>query len=86
MDSAGNLYGEHLWYNGERLNTWAHYVWSLKKDGRVVKLIGSKDWFLENYSFVRDDTGNMYWVERWQTNRIKKKSPAGGVFDYAGNM
>lgn len=79
MDSADNLFGEHLWYNGEQLNTWGHYVWSLKNDGSVVRIVEPKEGFLENYSFVRDDAGNMYWVERWKVSRIKKKSPDGTV-------
>ena len=27
LDSAGNLYGEHLWYTGEADNRWRRYVW-----------------------------------------------------------
>lgn len=83
MDSAGNLYGEHLWYNGEQLNTWGHYVWSLKNDGSLTKVIEPKEGFLENYSFVRDDAGNTYWVERWKVSRIKKKTPDGKVVTFA---
>lgn len=79
MDSADNLYGEHLWYNGDRLNTWGHYVWKLKSNGRIEKILGPKPGFLEQYSFVRDEAGNMYWVERWQISRIKKKSPNGRI-------
>ena len=26
LDKDDNLYGEHLWYNGETANTWGHYV------------------------------------------------------------
>ena len=29
MDQQDNLFGEHLWYNGERANTWGYYVWRL---------------------------------------------------------
>lgn len=83
MDGEDNLFGEHLWYNGEAKDTWGHYVWSLKPDGSVVKIIEPKEGFLENYSFVRDDAGNMYWVERWKVSRIKKKSPDGSVTTFA---
>jgi hypothetical protein len=35
--------------------------------------------FLENYSFVRDRAGNMYWAERWKISRIKKRTPDGTI-------
>jgi len=79
MDSADNLYGEHLWYNGERANTWGHYVWCLQNNGTLVKIKEPAAGFLENYSFVRDGKGNMYWAERWIVSRIKKKGPGGNV-------
>jgi hypothetical protein len=79
MDSSDNLFGEHLWYNGERLNTWGHYVWCLRRDGMLVKVKEPTPGFLENYSFVRDDKGNMYWAERWKVSRIRKKSPGGTI-------
>ena len=33
LDGEDNLYGEHLWYNGEQLDTWGHYVWCLHSNG-----------------------------------------------------
>lgn len=64
MDESDNLYGEHLWYNGERLDTWGHYVWKFSADGRFEKIIPDTEGFLTNYSFVRDHQGNMYWAHR----------------------
>ncbi|QOI96908.1 MAG: hypothetical protein HRU69_05090 [Flammeovirgaceae bacterium] len=64
MDESDNLYGEHLWYNGERLDTWGHYVWKYSADGRFEKIIPDTEGFLSNYSFVRDHHGNMYWAHR----------------------
>jgi len=83
MDTADNLFGEHLWFNGERLNTWGHYVWCLKKNGSLVKIKNPSPGFLENYSFVRDHKGNMYWAERSEISHIKKKTPAGTVITWA---
>jgi hypothetical protein len=83
MDSANNLFGEHLWYNGERLNTWGHYVWCLKHDGSFVKIKGPSPGFLEDYSFVRDNEGNMYWAQHWKISRIFKKTIAGSVVTLA---
>lgn len=79
MDSRDDLYGEHLWYNGEKLNTWGHYVWSLRSNGKLDSVIHPTEGFLDNYSFARDSSGNMYWVQRFTTSRFKKKSPIGAL-------
>lgn len=79
IDEQDNLFGEHLWYNGEALDTWGHYVWSLKNNGEWVKEIQPTEGFLTNYSFVRDSIGNMYWVERFTITRIMKKSKTGEI-------
>src|SRR5688572_20470588 len=57
MDEQDNLYGEHLWYNGESLDTWGHYAWCLKNNGELVKEIKPAEGFLTNHSFVRDTAG-----------------------------
>lgn len=79
IDSLDRLFGEHLWYNGERLDTWGHYVWRLDPNGVMDTVIGPEAGFLENYSFVRDAKGNMYWVERFTVSRFKKKAPDGTI-------
>ena len=79
IDENDNLYGEHLWYNGESKDTWGHYVWCLKNNGELVKEIQPTEGFLTNYSFARDSIGNMYWVERFTTSRIMKKSKQGEI-------
>lgn len=79
LDEQDNLYGEHLWYNGEAKDTWGHYAWCLKKNGELVKDIAPTEGFLTNYSFARDSAGNMYWVERFTTSRIMKKTRTGEV-------
>src|ERR1041385_7341184 len=38
LDASDNLYGEHLWYNGEQADTWSHYVWRLSPDGKLDKI------------------------------------------------
>jgi len=79
IDEHDNLYGEHLWYNGESKDTWGYYVWCLKNTGELVKEINPTEGFLTNYSFVRDSSGNMFWVERFTSSRIMKKSRNGGI-------
>jgi len=79
VDAEDNLYGEHLWYNGEKLDTWGHYVWCLHPNGKLDTVMGPGAGFLENYSFVRDVAGNMYWAERFRISKIKKKTTAGKI-------
>jgi ribosomal protein L32E len=64
LDEQDNLFGENLWYNGEKLNTWGHYVWKFSSQGKFEKIIPDTEGFLENYSFVRDHFGRMYWADR----------------------
>jgi streptogramin lyase len=71
IDADGNLYGEHLWYEGEATDKWGHRVWRLSPDGKLVDIIPAREGFLQNYSFVRDGAGHMYWADR--QNRVIKK-------------
>lgn len=72
------LFGEHLWYNGEQLNTWSHYLWKRNPDGSVIKIKDSTLGFAEE-SFVRDIVGNKYYVEKdipskfWMMDTGRKK-------------
>jgi len=79
MDANDNLYGEHLWYNGEKMNTWGHYVWCLKNDGSLVKVKEPTEGFPDDYGFARDAAGNMYWVERFTVSRFMKKTVDGKI-------
>ena len=47
IDPSDNVYGEHLWYNGEKLDTWGHYVWCLHANGKytVINHIPGKLFF-----------------------------------------
>jgi len=77
MDAHDNLYGEHLWYNGEQLNTWGSYAWCLHSNGKLDTVVSPHEGFLEEYSFCRDRWDNQYWAERFMVSRIKKKTPEG---------
>ena len=79
IDNNDNLFGEHLWYNGEQLNTWGHYVWRMNSNGRLDSVIKPTEGFLDNYSFNRDSSGNMYWVQRFTISRFKIKSVDGTI-------
>jgi len=85
LDAHGNLFGEHLWYEGERTDKWGHYVWRRSPDGRVVKVIPPTEGFLQRYSFVRDAAGNMYRPTD-DRKRVEKYAPDGKVTTVASNL
>jgi hypothetical protein len=77
IDKNDRLFGEHLWYNGEKLNTWWHYIWKRNPDGTIVKVKDSTAGFNELYSFVRDHAGSMYWHEAGIPSHFWKIDTAG---------
>ena len=81
IDAGDNLYGEHLWYEGDATGKWRHYVWKRSPDGKVDKLIPETEGFLNTYGFARDKAGNVYWVDRESKGgpTIHRRSPAGAV-------
>jgi streptogramin lyase len=79
LDEQDNLFGEHLWYDGSA-DQWGHYVWRLAADGVLEKIIPETEGFLENYSFVRDHRGNMYWADRrFACQKIARKNRDGSI-------
>ncbi len=84
IDAQDNLYGEHLWYEGEAIDKWGHRVWCLKADGTLLQIIPPREGFREDYKdffFVRDLAGNMYWADRGQPLVIRKRTPDGTIMD-----
>ena len=67
LDKDDNLFGEHLWYNGETANTWGHYIWKLTINGTLEQIKPPTVAFMNDYSFVHDDQGRMYWADRTNT-------------------
>ncbi|MDP9361258.1 MAG: hypothetical protein M3P29_07400, partial [Acidobacteriota bacterium] len=82
LDASDTLYGENLWYNGERLNTWGNSVWKRTSDGRVSFVHPPRAGFNEDFSFVRDAAGNQYFAVR-EKNEIRKKLLDGRVVTMA---
>ncbi len=78
MDNKDNLYGEHLWYEGEKTDKWGHFAWKYSADCKFSKEIPNTEGFLSNYSFTRDATGNMFWLERGKTESIFMKKAKNG--------
>jgi hypothetical protein len=77
LDKNDNLFGEHLWYNGEEKNTWGHYFWCRYADGHITKVKDSTEGFPQWYSFTRDDAGNMYYQEQSIPSKFWKIDSAG---------
>lgn len=82
LDPNDNLFGEHLWYEGDATGRWGHRVWRLGPDGTLKDVIPSRPGFLDDYDdfhFVHDRAGNMYWARRGETTSIVRRSPGGAV-------
>ncbi len=82
VDPQDNLYGEHLWYEGEKTDRWGHRVWKLAADGKLTDVIPARQGFRDDYDdfhFVRDRQGSIYWVDRGEPDVIRKRSPEGVV-------
>ena len=82
LDAQDNLFGEHLWYEGERTDKWGHYVWMRAPNGAVSTVIPRTVGFLQNYSFVRDRAGNMYFANDARTE-VRRRAPDGKVSVHA---
>ena len=84
MDAKDNLYGENLVYEGDATKKFNHYLWVLHSDGKLETIIGPKPAFVtQDYSLVRDSTGNQYWVVLQRLSWFMKQSPDGKVVQLA---
>ena len=80
LDSAGNLYGEHLWYKGDQSpDQWGNYIWRLSPEGKLDTVKGPVNGFIDDYAFERDASGNMYYLQHFKPNRFKKISADGTI-------
>ena len=79
IDSLDNLYGEHVWYNGDAVKTWGYYIWKLSSVGKLEKIVPPTEGFNNDYSFVRDRHGNMYSPNRSNScQKIVRRRSDGG--------
>lgn len=87
VDPQDNLYGEHLWYEGDATKKWGHRVWRLSAEGTLTDIVPARQGFLDDYDdfhFVHDRHGTMYWAIRGDSSFIRKRSPGGAVTTLAG--
>lgn len=78
MDEADNLYGEHVWYEGEATDKWGYYIWCLSSDGSLVKLVEDTAGFPLDNRLRRDRAGTSYWSEKKGDRAMLKKTEASG--------
>jgi len=78
IDGRDNLYGEHLWYEGDATKQWGWYAWMRSPDGRISKVVPNQRGFRSDYSFARDAAGNMYSVLK-ERSEIRRRTPGGVV-------
>jgi hypothetical protein len=83
LDTDNNLYGEHLWYEGDVTKKWGHRVWRLSNEGQLSDVIPAREGFLNDYSFVRDRAGNMYWSDLSDKTIIRRRSWDGSIEPHA---
>ena len=79
IDDEDNLYGEHVWYEGEATDKWGHYIWCLTSDGELKKVKKDTEGFPVNNTLVRDCEGATYWAEKIEDREVLKKRTASGI-------
>jgi hypothetical protein len=85
LDARDNVFGEHLWYEGDHTKKWGHYVWKRDGAGRVTRIKPASSGFLSDYGFARDRAGALYWPQR-DKGEIRKRTADGKVTRVAGEL
>ena len=85
LDGRDNLFGEHLWYEGDRTKKWGHSLWKRDAAGRVAVVKPPTSGFLTDYGFARDRAGNLYWPQR-ERGEIRRRAPSGAVARVVGEL
>jgi hypothetical protein len=89
IDSLDNLYGEHLWYEGDHTGRWGHRVWRRSPDGTLIDLVPARQGFRDDHDefhFDRDGRGRMYWIDRDERSEIRRREIDGRVTTLAHNV
>jgi hypothetical protein len=82
VDSADNVYGEHLWYEGESSDRWGHRVWRLSPSGVVEDVIHARRGFRDDHDefhFDWDARGSLYWMDRGERTVLRRRDRSGRV-------
>ncbi|NRB47790.1 MAG: hypothetical protein HRU41_08945 [Saprospiraceae bacterium] len=78
VDEADNLYGEHIWYEGEATDKWGHFIWCLSSDGSFEKVVEDSEGFPKDNSLRRDVEGASYWSEKADDGEMLNRTSAFG--------
>lgn len=78
LDGDDNLYGEHVWYNGEARDTWSYYVWCLSSTGELEQIVPPTEEFPINNTLVRDLNGAMFYAEKAGGHELLMKETIDG--------
>jgi hypothetical protein len=84
IDDAGNLYGEDSQGVG---GGWRYRVWRMSPDGRLTDVIPWKAGLRDDYGFVKDGAGALYWASCTDAKRlctVKRRTADGRVSVAAG--
>lgn len=81
MDAAGNLYGEHFWYE-EELDVFKHYIWRTDREGAFNKIREEQEGENTDFGFVRDNMFASYVLSarNGHFEIIKKDSSSSNVW------
>lgn len=79
IDQHDVLFGEHVWFNGERTNNWICYAWKLFPNGKLDTLFGPAPAFQNDYSLNRDVSGNQYYVQQQPVKKFFRINPDGSL-------
>jgi hypothetical protein len=61
-------------------DTWGYRIWQRRAEGTIETYIPARKGFrddFDDFHFVRDATGTMYWVDRGTPCVVRKRSPGG---------
>lgn len=89
VDSLDNLYGEHLWYEGERTDRWGHRVWRLSPDGSLTDFIPARRGFRDDHDefhFDQDRRGRTYWFDRGDRSALRRRDTDGRVITLVADI
>ena len=81
IDEHDNLYGEHVWYEGEATDSWSYYVWCLDYNGDLEYVVPPTRGFPENNTLVRDQAGNSYFAHKSGDHEILKRQLDNGQIE-----
>ena len=87
VDENDNLYGEHVWYEGERIDKWGHYVWKKTANGNLDYPIPRTEGFPINNTLYRDSKDNEYYADKFGIYELlRKKSPDSTISLHANQL